>query len=450
MGERIFERLKQVAQCGDVDLLYMLIQEDAYLLDNIDHFPFFDTPLHIAVCNGHIPFVMEMMRLKPSFARKPNLEGLSPIHLAVLYKHTEMMSRLLQVDGNLVRIKGREGITPLHFAVAAHDQLDLLAEFLSVCPDSVENVTIRNETVLHIALKYDNLETFKFLVKWIRQKRSKNSIFWERKILNWKNEEGNTVLHISIIKNQLEAARLLLKSGVDINAKNLKGHTAGDILAEQTQVENNNEIRVMLQRAGALLANSSLPDCNYSRYLRSIVSSLEESLIRRSREWRMISEDRRNALLVVATLLITVTYEGLLNPPGGIWQDDSRRHGTHTYWSNAMKPHLYFNKNATLPAKIAGTPIGLRLLPFWLFLASNSVTFMFSYVTILLLIPFEYDILRIAIFFLSFCYFASLTVIVPNPIWSCFPFIYVSLLLIFLLTAIWLIKSRLLKRNMIQ
>lgn len=162
----------------------------------------------------------------------------------------------------------------------------------------------------------------------------------------------------------------------------------------------------------------------------------------------MISEDKRNALLVVTTLLIAVTYEGVLNPPGGIWQEDSSKHGIHK--SHAMKPNLSFNKNATLPEKIAGTPIGLRLLPFWLFLASNSVTFMFSYVTILLLIPFEYDILRIALFSLFFCYLASLAVIVPNPIWSCFPFISVSLLLIFLLTAIWLIKSRLLKCCMIQ
>lgn len=207
MSERI-ERLKQVAQCGDVDTLYVLIQEDAYLLDHIDRVPFFDTPLHIAACNGHIPFVMEMARLKPSFARKPNLEGFSPIHLALQYKHTEMVSRLLQVNGDLVRIKGREGITPLHYAIVVDDQLDLLAEFLSVCPNSIEDVTTRNETVLHIALKCDKLEAFKFLVEWIRQKRPKNSIFWERKILNWKNEKGNTVLHIAISKNQPEVSCL--------------------------------------------------------------------------------------------------------------------------------------------------------------------------------------------------------------------------------------------------
>ncbi|KAL0002198.1 hypothetical protein SO802_015979 [Lithocarpus litseifolius] len=139
-GERI-ERLKQVAQCGDVDTLYVLIQEDAYLLDHIDRVPFFDTPLHIAVCNGHVPFVMEMVRLKPSFVWKPNLEGFSPIHLALQYKHTEMVSRFQQVNGDLVRIKGREGITPLHYAVAVDDQLVLLAEFLLVCLNSIEDVT---------------------------------------------------------------------------------------------------------------------------------------------------------------------------------------------------------------------------------------------------------------------------------------------------------------------
>jgi hypothetical protein len=31
---------------------------------------------------------------------------------------------------------------------------------------------------------------------------------------------------------------------------------------------------------------------------------------------------KRNALLVVAVLLITVTYQAVLSPPGGLWQDD--------------------------------------------------------------------------------------------------------------------------------
>jgi ankyrin repeat protein len=206
MDERI-ERLKRVAEGGDIDNLYMLIQEDAYLLEHIDQVPFFDTPLHIAASIGHIPFVLEMMRLKPSFARKSNPDGFSPIHLVIRNGQAQMVRQLLQVDGNLVRAKGREGMTPLHYA-AAYDYLDLLAEFLSVCPHSIEDVTIRNMTVLHIALKYNKLESFKLLVGWLGQNRSENSIVWERKVLNWKDEEGNTVLHVAVSKNQPQANSL--------------------------------------------------------------------------------------------------------------------------------------------------------------------------------------------------------------------------------------------------
>ena len=35
-----------------------------------------------------------------------------------------------------------------------------------------------------------------------------------------------------------------------------------------------------------------------------------------------ISNEKRNALLVVSTLLITVTYQAVLSLPGGLWQDN--------------------------------------------------------------------------------------------------------------------------------
>ena len=81
----------------------------------------------------------------------------------------------------------------------------------------------------------------------------------------------------------MEAVRLLLKSGVDINAKDLEGHTARDILAEQTQVQSNSEIRdrVMLELCQLIhLFNPQLTTYNYSRYLCSIVSSRTEDDIK--------------------------------------------------------------------------------------------------------------------------------------------------------------------------
>ena len=212
MGERIVN-LNAVAQQGNIEAFYGLIQEDVKLLEDIDELPFVDTPLHVAASADaedpeHIKFAMEMMRLKPSFARKPNPNGYSPIHLALQNENTQMVCRLLQVDGDLVRVKGKEGRTPLHDVAAAattEQQLDLLDKFLSNCPNSVEDVTIQNQTALHIALENNNLDAFKRLVRWLRENKSENA----REILNRQDERGNTVLHVAVSENQTEASSLL-------------------------------------------------------------------------------------------------------------------------------------------------------------------------------------------------------------------------------------------------
>jgi ankyrin repeat protein len=207
MEERI-ERLKFVAQEGSIDDFYMLIGEDVKLLEHIEELPFVDTPLHIAASAGHIPFALEIMRLKPSFARKPNRNGKSPIHLALENGKTELVCWLLHIDRDLVRVKGREGITPLHYVAKTNDHVDLLAKFLLLCPSCIEDVTFRNESALHIALKCNNLEAFRVLVGWIDSFYSKNASFYGRAILNWKDEEGNTLLHIAVSKNQTQARYL--------------------------------------------------------------------------------------------------------------------------------------------------------------------------------------------------------------------------------------------------
>ena len=209
MGERIV-KLNEVAQHGNIEAFYrLIIRGDVRILEDIDQLPFVDTPLHIAASAGgpeHIQFAMEMMRLKPSFARKLNLNGYSPIHLALQEGHTQMVLRLLQVDGDLVRVKGKEGRTPLHdvaaAAAATEQQPDLLFEFLTDCPNSIEDVTIQNQTALHIALENNNLDAFKGLVGWLQKNKSENA----REILNRQDEKGNTVLHVAVSKNQTEAS----------------------------------------------------------------------------------------------------------------------------------------------------------------------------------------------------------------------------------------------------
>ncbi|EOY18309.1 Uncharacterized protein TCM_042903 [Theobroma cacao] len=76
------ESLKRATQEGNIVELYASIQRDGNVLRQIDEMEFVDTPLHIAAAEGCFDFAMEVMILKPSFARKLNQQGLSPIHLA--------------------------------------------------------------------------------------------------------------------------------------------------------------------------------------------------------------------------------------------------------------------------------------------------------------------------------------------------------------------------------
>ncbi|KAL4601341.1 hypothetical protein ACB092_11G265900 [Castanea dentata] len=365
---------------NNIDEFYNLIGEDEELLESIDKRPFVNTPFHIAASYGNIQFAKEIMGLKPSFARKLNQNGLSPIHLALKNEHIELVHQLLQFDGDLVRAKGRECLTPLHYLVATGDHhLDLLRKFLLVCPDSIADVTVRNETVLHIALKYDMLKAFDFLVEWLRINCSENAESNEKSVMNWKNNEGNTVLHIATLKNQTKAVRRLLawdNKFLGVNHKNIEGKTAWDILQDQRQVDNR-KIRVMLRRAEAKPASPLSTFNSHPNHRRLPLSTFFVRF--RSdinRQLRKLSEESRSMLLVVTVLLITVSYQAILTPPRGLWQDNGKCNNTAKEGSS--------NAEEVCEHK-AGTAIALEDPLFVLFLLCNFFTFAISNLLIVLL-----------------------------------------------------------------
>ena len=181
---------------GNIDGLYTAIRENPQVLDQFDKIQFVDTPLHVAASVGHIQYAMEIMRLKPSFATKSNQDGFTPIHIALQNEHFQLVVCLVDIDANLVRVKGREGITPLHYIVATGN-IYLIEKFLSVCLKAIEDVTVQNETALHVALKNSKFEAFEFLVCRLSWDCHEEARYLEKRILNWKDMEGNTILHIT-------------------------------------------------------------------------------------------------------------------------------------------------------------------------------------------------------------------------------------------------------------
>ncbi|CAH2069981.1 unnamed protein product [Thlaspi arvense] len=190
-----------IAQSGDVNALYSLIQEDPCTLQKFEVAPFIHTPLHEASYIGKIDLAMELMILKPSFAKKLNENGLSPLHLAVENHQVELAQELIKFDPSLIRVRGRGGMTPLHL-VARKGDVDLLTEFLGACPDSIRDANVNGETALHIKNRYEEL---KVLRGWMQRTRKSDALSTEFHVLNRCDREGNTALHLAAYKNDDQA-----------------------------------------------------------------------------------------------------------------------------------------------------------------------------------------------------------------------------------------------------
>ncbi|AET02365.1 putative ankyrin repeat-containing domain, PGG domain-containing protein [Medicago truncatula] len=309
------DRLKAAALTGDIDLLYTVIQDDPSILEHIDLITFVETPLHTAASMGHLRFATEVMNLKPSFAWKLDLQGFSPIHLALQNNQKPMVYRFVDINKDLVRVKGREGLTPLHFA-SQNGEVDLLVCFLLLCPESIEYLTVRQETALHIAVKNEQFEALQVLVGWLKENCKRGAENLENNILNQRDEDGNTILHISALSSELQALQLLVSTGINLKEKNLENKTALDITSTP-------EMKSILLSVGAKhsIEVADAPTRAHRLRLMATTKTMSNKLVSEITRTRSdMTEEQRNIWLIVATLIATAMYQSVLSPPGGVYQ----------------------------------------------------------------------------------------------------------------------------------
>ncbi|EOA22013.1 hypothetical protein CARUB_v10002536mg [Capsella rubella] len=323
-------RLINAAQIGSIDDLYALIHEDPYILETIDAVPFINTPLHVASAYGNLAFAMEMMNLKPSFARKLNTYGLSPLHLAIEKGQTRLTLGLLKLDPDLACLRGNEGTTPFHMLVR-RGEIDLMTEFLLACPACVKDVNVNGETALHIAVLNDRYEELEVLVGWVQRLRHMDAESLETQVLNRRDENGNTVLHIATYHKKIKAIKLLLSSpAVNRNIHNQNGLTALDIMQNQRHSNRTREIQETIRKSGGKSAKSLPKSKKVSEILRSQISFKEHLFTQAARYRNQISDGSRSALLVIAALIISTTYMIALQPPGGVYQSNAEEGSSNT------------------------------------------------------------------------------------------------------------------------
>lgn len=223
--------------------------------------------------------------------------------------------------------------------------------------------------------------------------------------------------------------KLLLERGVsfwaDINATNIINQTALDIFEIQLQ-QPNSEIGNMLRNARALRA-SRIPFVISNRLPRFV---------------KILRSDVGNAILVVAVLIATATYQTGLSPPGGVWQDD-------------YNPSNVGNTSAQSEGSQIQHSAGKAIMGssfFLVIMSCNSLVFFTSIGVLALYVPYgpSFVLLYGPLVFLSLTYMFSLLVTSPSLIciisFSVLCFICVAVITV--LTAMQLKnKSKLLLRS---
>ncbi|XVE99496.1 hypothetical protein REPUB_Repub03eG0203700 [Reevesia pubescens] len=381
--------LSRAAREGDVSELYRLIEEEGNVLKQIDEVEFTHTPLHTAADAGCIDFAMEIMNLKPSFARKLNHQGLSPIHLAVEKRHNKLVLFLVENDKDLVRVKGKNGETPLHYAITREENPVLLPRFLEDCPECIKDLTTENQTALHIAAKNNKEKALKLLCKMLRKTDCC------RDVVNQKDKEGNTALHIAARGNQYKMIELLLKCKADKHAINLASLTALEVAPRNTK-----SFRILL--------GCCIPGAQNFTYM--LQKQIHKYVIKASsiifHDMDNISSVDRNGLLVILALLLTATYQASLNPPGSVWKGENSSDSTVMALDNK---------------KIPGKSV-MDETSFLLFYMPTSAVFLVTFfLTLGLLKPFPHGFktaLQVLLSFLAICFCESVHFLAPTDLAS--------------------------------
>ncbi|XP_043714875.1 ankyrin-1-like [Telopea speciosissima] len=429
-----FHELVEVARNGDIDALYALLGKRPTILDEIDRIEFNNTPLHWAVLGDQISFVVEIANLKPSFTRKLNQDGYSPLHLASMNGNVEIVKELIVVDQNLRKLKGREGRIPLHCAII-NGHINVSKILLLWNLKSIEDLTQKKETAFHLALKYDQVEVFKALVNWIY---GIGCLIYHH-LLSCQDQDGNTVFHLAIIRGHHKVVEMLLvkqrnifiRNVVQVNIKNNHELTALDLLRLSEFPANRGGIRDEQQEKRSSVERILGEAQDNERKLRigsgifRFVNNIAALLVRYFVLDSRHPIEARNDLLVVAVLVVTATYQTVITPPGGLWQDDTTDDQDHL-----------------TPTHHAGDAILATNSPFVFFIIilSNYIGFVLSCVLLSRLAPgYPYRLpLLIALLFMWF----TCTMSTSNILWGLMPLLACLPFLVIILTIVVMILIR--------
>ncbi|XP_057799740.1 ankyrin repeat-containing protein BDA1-like [Salvia miltiorrhiza] len=390
------KNLHEAAINGSVQLLSQILKENPQILRSpeISSAPEIN-PLHAAALLGHLEFARKLLSANPELSKSLDSNGSSALHLAAAKGNAKMVRELISADSSMCGVRDGEGRIPLHLA-AIKGRAAVMEELLKAEPAAAAAVTGGGESCLHLCVKYNRVEAMKEILRCLEG--------GDDRLVDWKDQNGNTVLHLAVAKKQIEIVEYLLNNTrIEKEARNANGLTALDALLQSPGDLRDLEIKQCLINH----QNNAFLKKKISNKLSTNTQPQKKK--HKHTDWL---GRKRSALMIVASLTATVAFQAGLSPPGGVWQGDfpgnpngtSRADRAHRAGQSVMAytlpdkygQYMVFNTIAFLASlsiillQVSGLPMRRRrwmwtqMVTMWVAISAQTLTY---FVTLINMTP---------------------------------------------------------------
>ncbi|XP_047965725.1 ankyrin repeat-containing protein At5g02620-like [Salvia hispanica] len=328
--------------------------------------------LYDAAIEGNASLFQKLLQKNPFLLNKISFSSThkSPLHIATYERNLNIVQQIMDKSPELAEELDSQKSSPLHIA-AAKGYVEIASILLAQAPNMCWSRDCRGMNPIHVAAMNGRVDVVERLVE-------EDGFAAMEKL-----DRGETVLHLCVKHRQLGALRVLVdKLGEFVCEEDDAGDTVLHLAVRFRQVE-------MIQY---LVENTIINK-------KSKNSNTNQSSQSPPVEWLT---KKRDSIMVVAILIATMAFQAAVSPAGGVWQDDTPPHRAGEAVMAYNNPKIYKN-----------------------FIRSNTVAFVTSLSTILLLIsglPFKYRffmwalmaIMWVSVTAVGVTYGASIMVVTPG------------------------------------
>ncbi|XP_076960455.1 ankyrin repeat-containing protein ITN1-like [Bidens hawaiensis] len=271
-----------------------------------------ETALHTAAERGHLEVVKELLKYsdKETLTRKSHLD-FDPLHIAASQGHHAIVKLLVEHDVSLCQVRSKNNATPL-ITAASRGHTAVVNELLSKDPIFLTIPKPDLKKALYRAARSGHLETVKSLLEK------------DPRLVRRTDQKDQTVLHVAVKWASSEVVKFLLclpNMKLRVNALTKDNKTAFDIANGLSPSEKSSDIWARLVHHGAVRANQlNQPPAE----LINTVIQINQEVHGMGKEVKKFNRQGINKptnSVIVAVLFAVVAFAASFMVPGGEYDD---------------------------------------------------------------------------------------------------------------------------------